>query len=102
MKYNSYADYLKSEEWKEKARKRAEIDNFKCCMCGSCGTQNNPLQVHHMTYHNIYRENIYKDLTTLCKSCHKAVHRMMNRLTAPNIHGWKDTLHDYSGHVLDD
>ena len=40
-----YQQYLKSDEWKQKARQRAEIDDFKCCMCGATGTMNNPLEI---------------------------------------------------------
>lgn len=89
--YN-YMQYLKSAEWREKARERLKIDDFRCCMCGCCGTKNNPLEIHHVTYKHIYHEEIYHDLLTLCHCCHTAVHRMMNRRTAPDRFGWKDEL----------
>lgn len=50
-----YQQYLKSDTWKQKARERAEIDNFQCCMCGCTGTMNNPLETHHLTYRAIGR-----------------------------------------------
>lgn len=99
--YTSYTEYLLSEDWKAKARQRAMIDGYKCCMCGSCGTSSNPLECHHISYRNIFREDTWKDLLTLCRNCHRSVHRMMNRLTAPNRHGWKDELSAYSRHVLE-
>lgn len=102
MFYESYKDYLLSDEWKRKAQARAKIDAYKCCMCGCRGTQLNPLQAHHVTYRNIYREDINKDILTLCRNCHRAVHTMMNRCTDPEkgTHGWKDQL-PITCHVLD-
>lgn len=99
--YRDYKEYLQSDEWKYKAQKRAEIDNFKCCMCGSSGTMNNKLQCHHITYRHIYNEDIYKDILTLCENCHKSVHIMMNRVTDnKGSKGWKDSL-TISNHVIE-
>ena len=101
MIYSSYPEYLQSEQWKQKVQQRAEIDNFQCCMCGSRGTMNNKLNCHHITYRNIYHEDVYKDLLTLCENCHKSVHIMMNRITDKNGRkGWKDSL-SLSNHVLE-
>lgn len=94
-----YLNYLKSEEWRKKATRRAEIDGFVCRMCLCKGTSGNPLQCHHITYHNLYHENEWKDLITLCKFCHKSVHFMMNRKTSPNKYGWKDEM-PLGNHVL--
>ena len=46
-----YEDYLLTDEWKEKAQKRIEIDEGRCQMCGT--TEN--IHVHHLTYHNIFQ-----------------------------------------------
>ena len=94
-----YQQYLKSDEWKQKARQRAEIDDFKCCMCGATGTMNNPLETHHLSYRAIGRENVWKDILTLCHNCHYHVHLMMNQKTAPDRRGWKDELR-IADHVL--
>lgn len=98
--YADYSEYLKSEEWRQKARQRMEIDGYRCQMCGSSGTMNNRLQCHHLTYRHLYNEDVWKDLLTLCTNCHKAVHAMMNRRTAPDRHGWKDEL-KVANHVLE-
>lgn len=101
MYYESYEQYLASPEWHRKAQERAKIDLYRCCMCGCMGTQTNPLETHHVTYRNIYKEDVNRDLVTLCSSCHRGVHRMMNRCTDPvtGKHGWKDELR-VSNHVL--
>lgn len=93
MKYQSYQEYLASDEWEIKKQKRIEIDKGRCQMCGAIGTGFNKIHVHHLTYHNIFKENPYTDLVCLCKVCHEAVHRMMNRINdETGRRGWKDTL----------
>ena len=89
-----YKKYLTTQDWRKKADARLLIDHKRCQMCGCSGTSVNPLQVHHLTYNNIYRENPDKDLVTLCKSCHTSVHTMMNRITNSETgqRGWKDTI----------
>ena len=91
--FDNYDDYLQSEEWYSLKKQRAEIDGFKCCMCGCTGTQNNPLRCHHVTYRNLYHENVYTELMTLCQNCHQSIHHAMNRITDPSgRRGWKDEL----------
>lgn len=90
-----YANYIDNDEnWQKKRIERMRIDDYTCQGCGSKGCTANPLQVHHLTYNNIYKEDVEKDLVTLCRSCHMTVHHMMNRITdvKNDRHGWKDTL----------
>lgn len=105
MYYPTYQDYLNSREWRRKAHKRALIDDFTCQMCGAHGTRSNPLHIHHLTYRNIYNENVFTDLVTLCNDCHIGVHKMMSRITDSNgRRGWKDSLPEFcseEAHVLD-
>ena len=88
-----YLEYLKTDQWKRIAARRLEIDENTCQACGSVGTRDNPLEVHHLTYRSLYHEQdrIYEDLVTLCSSCHKLLHRSMNRVTSPTgRRGWSD------------
>lgn len=88
-----YKEYMKSEKWKAIAKKRMEIDGKTCQGCGSRGSGNNPLEVHHLSYSHLYAEEtrIYEDLVTLCHVCHKNLHRIMERQTNQNgRRGWKD------------
>lgn len=95
-----YQEYLKTDKWNNKRKERLKIDNYQCCMCGCNGTMNNKLEIHHFTYRNIYNEDVYKDLLTLCSNCHKSVHYMMNRKTsADGKRGWKDEL-KIANHVI--
>lgn len=93
MTNQEYREYLKSDKWKRIARQRMEIDGYQCCMCGSRGTSNNTLEVHHLSYRFIgqEQERVYQDLLTLCHCCHKSIHKAMNRQTSPDgRHGWSD------------
>lgn len=64
-----YTAYLKSSKWKEK---RKEALDFYGRKCSECSVKSN-LQVHHLTYDNLFNERI-EDLRILCKKCHEAVH----------------------------
>lgn len=100
MTAEEYNTYLGSADWKLIAEKRKEIDGHRCVMCRSIGTMNNPLECHHITYRNIGNEDVYKDVMTLCRNCHKSIHRAMNRVTDESGRkGWKDSL-PMSNHVL--
>lgn len=80
-----YAEYLSSKKWRDKATQRLSIDNYTCTMCGSRGTTLNPLEVHHWGYQEQFgQEDVWKSLCTLCHECHKQVHFMMMRKTAPD------------------
>ncbi len=93
MNTDNYIVYLQSADWKRVAEKRKEIDGYRCVMCGSKGTQTNKLEVHHFSYKRVGNENPYVDLVTLCRNCHKDVHRLMDRITDENgRRGWKDSL----------
>lgn len=93
MTEEQYKTYLQSDKWKWIAHKRLEIDNYTCTMCGSRGTQFNPLEIHHLSYRYLGQEQdrIFEDLTTLCHTCHAGIHTMMNRITSPSgRRGWKN------------
>lgn len=102
MTDNEYLEFLKSDKWKDTARKRAEIDNYTCQFCGCKGTVQNPLEIHHVTYRNLGHEDVDKDLVTLCHVCHRGITRMMCRVTDRKTgqRGWKDTM-PLALHVLD-
>lgn len=65
----SYESYLRSPEWQKKRAERLRIDQYKCQKCG----RPIDLQVHHLNYDNIGNEDVYADLITLCKYCHKEI-----------------------------
>lgn len=65
----NYAEYLKSETWKKIRAVRMNIDRNKCVVCG----RPFDLQVHHMTYENIFMEDPFLDLVTLCRAHHEHI-----------------------------
>ena len=89
MTDQEYADYLKSETWRKKAEQRMQIDGYRCQGCGSCGTAENPLEVHHLSYKNLGNEDAFTELVVCCHMCHKNLHKIMERVTDPNgRRGW--------------
>ena len=78
--YQKYLNYVRSADWLIKKSKlvmwcvKREI-TIKCLFCGT--PQN--LQVHHLTYSNLYNEDIIKDLAFLCDMCHKNHHIEMKK-----------------------
>ena len=102
MNNTEYLQYLQSEKWGEIAKKRMEIDKYRCACCGSAGTMANKLEVHHLSYSHLGQEEnrVYEDLVTLCHCCHKSVHKMMERVTSPTgKRGWKDNPRIPTPHI---
>lgn len=64
-----YRNYLKSEHWKKRRARTLKQYGYKCAICGS----REHLEVHHLTYKNIYHEKD-EDLKCLCRGCHKKQH----------------------------
>lgn len=66
---NFYFDYMHSNSWLTRRRKRIEMDGYRCKICGSATN----LNVHHITYENLGCEPM-DDLVTVCKQCHANLH----------------------------
>lgn len=72
-----YGAYLKSRHWQRlRSAKMAESGN-RCEACGS----GIALQVHHVTYANLRREEL-ADLRVLCEDCHNDAHGHQTALDA--------------------
>lgn len=72
MTKNEYRKYLKSKHWIEIRRERKRIDGNSCYLCG----KRKQLNVHHLNYNSVGNEDVQKDLVTLCKECHRMLHRV--------------------------
>ena len=69
-RYERYKWYIKySDKWQIKRAQRMKIDNYMC----KCGATEN-LEVHHITYKNLFDEPMI-DLETLCHKCHEEKHK---------------------------
>ena len=79
---NDYLQYLQTPEWKKRHEQRLKIDGYQCQCCGSRGTRRNPLNVHHYNYLTKGNEDVYRDLVTLCRSCHAGMHNVLRRITS--------------------
>lgn len=65
-----YPKYLETPEWRLRSTQIKASSGLRCAACGS----ETRLQVHHLTYDRRGYERP-SDLLTLCRPCHKLVHR---------------------------
>ena len=89
LTHAQYVDYLLTDEWRTRANKRLDIDDWTCQYCGSelrsmSGDDHTP-NVHHLHYRNLTHEDIKNDLVSLCKHCHLELHSMYS-LTDMEFH----------------
>ncbi len=60
-----YKQYIRSEEWKNKAKFARQLARHTCENCLEKG----PLEVHHENYDSLYYER-FDDVWVLCRECH--------------------------------
>jgi hypothetical protein len=73
----SYHEYLKSNEWKQKAEQAKEQAGWRCQLCNKEGNKGS-LHAHHRTYERIGNE-LPEDITVLCSTCHAKFHNKPER-----------------------
>jgi hypothetical protein len=66
--------FLKSEEWKTVRIARLAKDKGKCVICGKEDLSND---CHHISYPDRWSFTTIEHIRTLCRRCHKEVHRLM-------------------------
>ena len=67
--WEKYADYLRSDVWREK---RALVFSRAHNICEGCGKAP-ATQAHHLNYHRVGREMLF-DLVAVCEACHESIH----------------------------
>ena len=73
LSYYEYQKALKHPKWQKKRLKVFERDRW---MCKKCKSKTKTLHVHHLAYTKRYPWNeLMKNLTTLCETCHKKNHK---------------------------
>jgi hypothetical protein len=68
-----YLAHLKSAEWKRKAAEIRDRADGLCEECRAEPGEGDTLEVHHLTYERIFREDP-DDLVVLCSPCHRKAH----------------------------
>ena len=66
----AYHEYLESDHWQTLRYRQLKAAGFKC---KECGTNEEQLEVHHLTYERLFHERD-ADLIVLCRSCHSKHH----------------------------
>jgi len=83
LKRDSYKIYLRSDHWKDIARRTREYYHFVCVNCRRHAAYGKG-DVHHLTYENIGHERVGIDTVFLCRSCHQGVTKGLIKLTDTN------------------
>lgn len=65
----TYADYLRSEHWRDVRARACAAADYRCQLCYS----RDHLEVHHRTYERLGHE-LPGDVTVLCSDCHGKFH----------------------------
>lgn len=71
-----YREYLKSDAWQQK---RAMMFGLRGRKCEKCDATDVTLQIHHLTYANIFNEPP-EDLQIVCIECHEKIHNKKPRV----------------------
>lgn len=71
----NYYQYLKTKEWKAKAKACRKRAKYRCQICG---TSSRELHAHHNNYDRLGDEKP-TDLTCLCDECHKFITIMLKQ-----------------------
>ena len=66
-----YNIYLPSDHWQKRRIEALKKADFTCQCCNS----KKELQVHHLTYRNVWKEKD-EDLKVVCRACHRAIHKI--------------------------
>jgi hypothetical protein len=82
--FATYGEYLRGPHWK---RMRAHFCLREACRCYACKADK-LLQIHHLRYHNLGREEA-KDFVILCDSCHHKVHKALDGMFPDRKTGYK-------------
>lgn len=80
-----YYRYIHSVEWSIKRREALLYHGNKCKSCGTL----EKLDVHHLTYER-FKNELMKDLTILCRSCHNLTHAKLD-----DVKNWRPKPHKF-------
>ena len=65
-----YREYLRTEDWREKKRKKLKRNR----RCGICGDPQ--IDIHHLNYRNLFDVE-QSDLRKMCRRCHFLAHDLL-------------------------
>ncbi len=67
-----YAEYLKTDHWRELREKAIYNAGRRCCLC----SEDRWLEVHHNNYRCLWHEK-FNNVAVLCQRCHEKVHDVL-------------------------
>lgn len=66
----TWKKYLRSKAWRDRRMEAIEKAGFRCHACGRREWDTSKLQVHHLSYDRLGREED-EDLEVWCERCHR-------------------------------
>lgn len=72
--YVTEDDYMNTRVWQKLRGLVLKRDGYRCTECGT-GKQ---LEVHHLSYPDVWGEEPLSELKTVCRECHKKIHLIDN------------------------
>ena len=75
--YSMYKNYIQSKEWFDM---KIDLLQIRGCKCEICQIAKSPckIQMHHITYKNLYNESP-NELMLLCNKCHMKIHGLIKK-----------------------
>ena len=95
VQYKDYADYLKSDKWKQVKKdywENEDIDN--CLCCGNEFTHEVIANYHHFRYSKNWNDDTWENLIMVCTVCHNQLHSRFDHNSDPI------TLREYLSKVM--
>ena len=71
-----YNSYMNTKHW---SNVRELLFASKGRKCDFCSTESGKMIAHHIRYANLGHEDINNDLVPLCETCHKFIHKHMDK-----------------------
>lgn len=65
-----YSDYFETKWWQNLKEDHLYKRGAKCYVCSGWAN----LLLHHVSYANLFKEKLYRDIYVVCFNCHNQVH----------------------------
>lgn len=69
-RFANYPNYIATKHWQNLREDIIFKRGSHCYICGRVST----LLLHHISYENLFKEKLYRDVFILCFKCHNQVH----------------------------
>lgn len=97
VQYKDYAEYLKSEKWKQVKKDYAENEQTEYCLCCSeFFNMSVKINFHHFRYENDWNNDNWENLIVVCDDCHTKIHKNIDHEEYISLRGYLTKLVEFS------